>query len=206
MNFPIPVFFISSVVFVLFLAMKRGKQTRRQENTNEAFLERERQANATRKKDISNLNYLPYTADALLLDEDADEELSQYVKILKDLSGRKILNLSMYSNTDLKLMYGPANLNELSECDNNYHLLSDTLLNYAERENTLQRYEAAISILEYAMSLRIDSSRIYLMLARLYDEQNTPEKIQDIFHALSSMDDSFTSHVLPKLRSSHIEE
>ena len=40
MNFPIPVFFISSVVFVLFLAMKRGKQTRRQENTNEAFLER----------------------------------------------------------------------------------------------------------------------------------------------------------------------
>ncbi len=206
MNFPIPVFFISSVVFVLFLAMKRGKQTRRQENTNEAFLERERQANATRKKDISNLNYLPYTADALLLDEDADEELSQYVKILKDLSGRKMLNLSMYSNTDLKLMYGPANLNELSECDNNYHLLSDTLLNYAERENTLQRYEAAISILEYAMSLRIDSSRIYLMLARLYDEQNTPEKIQDIFHALSSMDDSFTSHVLPKLRSSHIEE
>lgn len=112
----------------------------------------------------------------------------------------------MYSNTDLKLMYGPANLNELSECDNNYHLLSDTLLNYAERENTLQRYEAAISILEYAMSLRIDSSRIYLMLARLYDEQNTPEKIQNIFHALSSMDDSFTSHVLPKLRSSHIEE
>ncbi len=206
MNFPIPVFFISSVVFVLFLAMKRGKQTRRQENTNEAFLERERQANATRKKDISNLNYLPYTADALLLDEDPDEELSQYVKILKDLSGRKMLNLSMYSNTDLKLMYGPANLNELSECDNNYHLLSDTLLNYAERENTLQRYEAAISILEYAMSLRIDSSRIYLMLARLYDEQNTPEKIQDIFHALSSMDDSFTSHVLPKLRSSHIEE
>ncbi|MCI9416981.1 MAG: hypothetical protein HFI82_06175 [Eubacterium sp.] len=206
MNFPIPVFFISSVVFVLFLAMKRGKQTRRQENTNEAFLERERQANATRKKDISNLNYLPYTADALLLDEDPDEELSQYVKILKDLSGRKMLNLSMYSNTDLKLMYGPANLNELSECDNNYHLLSDTLLNYAERENTLQRYEAAISILEYAMSLRIDSSRIYLMLARLYDEQNTPEKIQNIFHALSSMDDSFTSHVLPKLRSSHIEE
>lgn len=206
MNFPIPVFFISSVVFVLFLAMKRGKQTRLQENTNEAFLERERQANATRKKDISNLNYLPYTADALLLDEDPDEELSQYVKILKDLSGRKMLNLSMYSNTDLKLMYGPANLNELSECDNNYHLLSDTLLNYAERENTLQRYEAAISILEYAMSLRIDSSRIYLMLARLYDEQNTPEKIQNIFHALSSMDDSFTSHVLPKLRSSHIEE
>lgn len=206
MNFPIPVFFISSVVFVLFLAMKRRKQTRLQENTNEAFLERERQANATRKKDISNLNYLPYTADALLLDEDPDEELSQYVKILKDLSGRKMLNLSMYSNTDLKLMYGPANLNELSECDNNYHLLSDTLLNYAERENTLQRYEAAISILEYAMSLRIDSSRIYLMLARLYDEQNTPEKIQNIFHALSSMDDSFTSHVLPKLRSSHIEE
>ncbi len=206
MNFPIPVFFISSVVFVLFLAMKRGKQTRLQENTNEAFLERERQANATRKKDISNLNYLPYTADALLLDEDPDEELSQYVKILKDLSGRKMLNLSMYSNTDLKLMYGPANLNELSECDNNYHLLSDTLLNYAERENTLQRYEAAISILEYAMSLRIDSSRIYLMLARLYDEQNTPEKIQNIFHALSSMDDSFTSHVLPKLRSYHIEE
>ncbi len=199
MHLPIPVFFIAFAVFVVILAVKRSRQTRHQENTNEAFLERERQANTTRKKDISNLDYLPFSADALPLGRLSDEEISKYEKILKNLTGKRIINLSQYSNTDLKLMYGPANLNDLSEYDDNYHTLAETLLNYAGRMASLQQYGDAIKILEYAMKLRIDSSQIYLMLARLYREQHSPEKIKEIEDAVSSMDASFASYVLPKL-------
>ena len=187
----VPIFLIAFILFTALLAVKRKKSTEAQENANEAFLERERMANATRKKDISALPYLSFSTDTLPVGEFADDELYSCE------------NLSMYTNTDLKLMYGPANLADLSSYDENYHLLTTTLLAYARREVELDRIDAAVTILEYAMSLALDVSQIYLLLAELYQKQNTPEKIQDITDALFVMDESFSSLVLPKLPVSH---
>lgn len=203
MRFPIPVFLFSLIIFTAVLAVKRQKHTAKQEQANESFLERERQANATRKKDISNLDYLTFTSKRLPIAEYADGKLQEYEAVLTNLSNQKIINLSQYSNTDLKLMYGPANFNDLSEFDENYHMLADTLFAYAKRQSKLERTDAAISILEYAMELKIDSSQIYLLLAKLYHAQNTPEKIQLIIDTVSSMDESFAFLVLPKLNASH---
>lgn len=194
-----PVFFTFMIFLVLFLAYKRSRQTKNQTELNEAFLERERLANATRKKDISNLDYLPFSADALPLSQYSDGKLASLETTLKNLSGKRIINLSMYSNTDLKLMYGPANLNDLSEYDENYHMLSDTLLAYALRELELDRKTAAIAVLEYAVQLRIDSSRIYLTLAKLYQKQDTPEKNAHLIETLSSMDADFADPVIQKI-------
>lgn len=199
MNFPF--FLAAMLVFVLFLAYKRRRQTQNQEETNEAFLDRERRANATRKKDISALDYLDYSTDALPLDEYPDEQLLSCETVLKNLCGKRMINLSGCSNTDLKLMYGPANLNALSEYDENYRILADTLLAYAGRESELNREDAAIAILEYAAGLRIDSSRIYLMLAELYQKQNTPEKTASLIELLSSMDKDFASFTIRRLNS-----
>ena len=160
-------------------------------------------ANATRKKDISALPYLSFSTDTLPVGEFADDELYSCETVLQNLTDQKIINLSMYTNTDLKLMYGPANLADLSSYDENYHLLTTTLLAYARREVELDRIDAAVTILEYAMSLALDVSQIYLLLAELYQKQNTPEKIQDITDALFVMDESFSSLVLPKLPVSH---
>lgn len=199
MRFPIPVFLFAFILFTAVLAVRRQRHTTKQEQANEAFLERERMANATRKKDISNLDYLAFTIQRLPIAEYSDEKLAEYESLLTNLSGKKIINLSGYSNTDLKLMYGPANFNDLSEFDENYQTLSDTLFAYAKRESELDRTDSAITILEYAMELKIDSSQIYLLLAKLYQTSHTPEKIQTIIDTVSSMDASFASFVLPKL-------
>lgn len=199
----VPIFLIAFILFTALLAVKRKKSTEAQENANEAFLERERMANATRKKDISALPYLSFSTDTLPVGEFADDELYSCETVLQNLTDQKIINLSMYTNTDLKLMYGPANLADLSSYDENYHLLTTTLLAYARREVKLDRIDAAVTILEYAMSLALDVSQIYLLLAELYQKQNTPEKIQDITDALFVMDESFSSLVLPKLPVSH---
>lgn len=198
-NMRFPVFFTFMIFLVLFLAYKRSRQTKNQSELNEAFLERERRANSTRKKDISNLDYLPFSADALPLSQYSDDKLASLETTLKNLSGKRIINLSMYSNTDLKLMYGPANLNDLSEYDENYHVLSDTLLAYALRELELDRKTAAAAVLEYAAKLRIDSSRIYLTLAKLYQKQHTPEKNSQLIETLSSMDEDFAGPVIQKI-------
>lgn len=156
----VPIFLIAFILFTALLAVKRKKSTEAQENANEAFLERERMANATRKKDISALPYLSFSTDTLPVGEFADDELYSCETVLQNLTDQKIINLSMYTNTDLKLMYGPANLADLSSYDENYHLLTTTLLAYARREVELDRIDAAVTILEYAMSLALDVSQI----------------------------------------------
>ncbi len=199
MRLPIPIIFIWFIIFIVYLAFKRTKQTQNQQNANQSFLERERLANNTRKKDISGLNYLPFTTDRLPDSVSSDEKLNIIESELKELSNQKIINLSQYSNTDLKLMYGPANLPALSEYDDNYHRLAALFLDYASRQLELCDTSAAIAALEYAAELRIQSSRIYLLLAELYLKQGTPEKINTIRDTVSSMEEPFRRLVLPKL-------
>ena len=199
MRLQIPIIFIWFIIFIVYLAFKRTKQTQNQQNANQSFLERERLANNTRKKDISGLNYLPFTTDRLPDSVSSDEKLNIIESELKELSNQKIINLSQYSNTDLKLMYGPANLPALSEYDNNYHRLAALFLDYASRQLELCYTSAAIAALEYAAELRIQSSRIYLLLAELYLKQGTPEKINTIRDTVSSMEEPFRRLVLPKL-------
>ena len=184
MRLPIPIIFIWFIIFIVYLAFKRTKQTQNQQNANQSFLERER---------------LPFTTDRLPDSVSSDEKLNIIESELKELSNQKIINLSQYSNTDLKLMYGPANLPALSEYDNNYHRLAALFLDYASRQLELCDTSAAIAALEYAAELRIQSSRIYLLLAELYLKQGTPEKINTIRDTVSSMEEPFRRLVLPKL-------
>ena len=51
-------FFLLSVIFVLVLAYFIRKNNRAQAEVEENFWERERQANATRRQDITNLEYI----------------------------------------------------------------------------------------------------------------------------------------------------
>lgn len=99
------------------------------------FWEREQKANATRKKDISTLKYiewdttLPVKENNTLLSDilkNNPEADSAYNKIIS-VKDKNIINLTEYSNTDLKLKYGVANLEALTEYEDNYTLLIKNL-------------------------------------------------------------------------------
>lgn len=202
----LPIFLIIFIIILLILANVRHKEQNSQKKIYENFLAKEQAANSTRKKDISNLDYIPFSAECLPIGTFSDDILNSCETALLNLSGQKILNLTDKSNTDLKLLYGPANLTALTEYDENYHQLADTLLKYAIREQELERIDESITILEYAMSLHIDSSQIYILLAKLYQQTKTPEKINGIISVLHTMDEKFCSFVLPKLEAFHIDE
>ena len=99
------VFLAIFIVFLLYINFLMHKNNRAQENLEKQFWDRERSANFTRKKDISNLNYLIITEDKIPQNLTTDAK-----KSLETLCGQKMLNLSSMSNTDLKLEYGVANL------------------------------------------------------------------------------------------------
>ena len=95
----LPIFFITFVLFVGILALKRRSQERKQQDLNESFLDRERRANLTRKQDISGLDFLKFSLDALPPDRYPDEELLMLETELIGYHDAKIINLSHYSNT-----------------------------------------------------------------------------------------------------------
>ena len=120
------VFLAIFIVFLLYINFLMHKNKRAQENLEKQFWDREHSANFTRKKDISNLNYLIITQDKIPQNLTTDAK-----KSLETLCGQKMLNLSSMSNTDLKLEYGVANLDELSACDDRFSTFERNAAIYA---------------------------------------------------------------------------
>ena len=121
------VFLAIFIVFLLYINFLMHKNKRAQENLEKQFWDREHSANFTRKKDISNLNYLIITEDKIPQNLTTDAK-----KSLETLCGQKMLNLSSMSNTDLKLEYGVANLDELSACDDRFSTFERNAAIYAQ--------------------------------------------------------------------------
>lgn len=126
----IPVFFIVTLMLVLWVSYQKHRTDRIAEAKREAFWEKERLANTTRKKDLSNLDYITIPVENLPFPETGDEEITDIQNYLLKLSGTKIVNFTGISNTDLKLQYGAPNINLLMEFDKNYMELVRYLYRY----------------------------------------------------------------------------
>lgn len=166
----IGMFLSSLIVFCLVIALTNRRHKKMIEKYEKEFWDREARANNTRKKSLANLTYISIP-DFLLPERfmPEDEEVSALFETLRELSGQKIVNLTGYTNTDLKLEYGTANITCLSEYDQNYTLLARSLQRLAEILYTNARIAEARAVLEFAVSTGTDVSHSYYLLADIYD-------------------------------------
>ena len=122
------------LVFVIVLTVRLQMSKRSEKDVNKEFWERELRANSVRRKDIENLPYIPF--DPAMIPEHPeleDERVNEYITELKGLKGKRILNCTGQTNTDLKLEYGAANITKLTEYDGNYTILVRTIARLAEK-------------------------------------------------------------------------
>lgn len=185
MRFP---FLASFIIFIIWLTFMLIKSRRREEKQQKLFWERERLANSTRKKPLDDLAYISIPLDTLPMDTASqDSAVLECLEIIRALTTQTIVNLTGYSNTDLKLMYGAPNITLLTEYDQNYTLLVRTLQKWA---SLLYRYgylQEARTILEFAVSTDTDVSSTYKLLATIYQDLHEPEKIQDLLQTAASL-------------------
>lgn len=173
--------FASFPVICIFFAFALHHARRREQDIDRAFWDREQRANFTRKKPLDNLDFITIPDDLLTMKpEITNEEIDSCLDDLNDLSSSKIVNLTGYSNTDLKLEYGTANITILSEYDFHYTKLVTLLQKLAELLHDSLEDELAIRVLEFAISTKTDVSKSYYLLAELYQQRNTPEKIKSL--------------------------
>ena len=186
----IPTFFILTLLLAAWIHYQKRRTDRIASKQSASFWEREHQANLTRKKDISHLDYITVPIQALPFPETDSEEISDIQNHLYNLATGKIVNFTGLSNTDLKLMYGAPNINILMEYDKNYLELVRSLYRYGKLLYDTDRKDDAAAILEYALSVKTDISANYTLLATIYKEKNEIDRINNVIscaEALTSM-------------------
>ena len=185
MKFP---FFASFLIFLAWFTYERKKADRIQQEKVNAFWARERKANFVRKKSLDNLPYIKYELSDFSLDLINDQpEYQDIVDTLTHLANESIVNFTGYTNTDLKLEYGTANITLLMQFDSNYTALVRTLQNLAELLNKKGYEEEAIKVLEFCIDTHTDISASYKLLASLYKKKQTPEKINNLIQVANSL-------------------
>ena len=205
----IPVFFILTILLVLWVHYQKARTGRIDAKASEAFWEKERLANITRKKDISNLDFITVPVNSLPFPETNQEEISDIQKHILNLASGKIVNFTGISNTDLKLKYGAPNINILMEYDKCYLELVRSLYRYGKLLYDCGKKDEAVAILEYALSIKTDVSANYTLLATIYKEKNEIDRINFVISCaeeLTSMTKKALLSNLVAIRDSSISQ
>ena len=188
-----------ALCYVVSRNVSRFKKTHGQ--SHEEFLEQESKANSVRKADITALPYVEIPLDELPLDALSACGYSTLAEELRALASVKILNLSMYTNTELKLMYGPANLTALSDCDDAYTSLIMLLNKIGASLLEADRPDDAEKFLSFAISIGSDITTSYTMLATLYAKKHDINRIDRLIGNADSLTSLSGKTIQSNLRS-----
>ena len=203
MNLP---FFASFITLCLIIAYNIKRQSKSAKEKEKNFWERERLANSVRRKTLDNLNYLSIPLERFpthLLQE--DEAVQECIHIMETLSAQKIVNLTGFSNTDLKLEYGTANITLLTEYDQNYTLLVRTLQKWADILIDGGYAKEAVPLMEFAVKTNTDISRTYYRLAEYYASQGEDEKIRGLLDTAANLRSSNSGIITKHLKEQYPE-
>ena len=172
-----PLILPSFLVFIAWLTYELKKNEKKNKEGLQKFLKTEAEANNTRKKDISNLDYVIFSLSALPEYKGDDDDILAQQKRLLFFEGKQMLNLSAYSNTELKLMYGAANLDFLSTADVNFINFSRELFKYGQLLYEKESEEQALAVLEYGIDIKTDLSKHYALLVDIYVKNQQLDKL-----------------------------
>lgn len=177
-------------VFAIWCRVEIRLKSNREDNKEEAFWKRERESNSVRRKPIDHLDYIKIPSSLPFNLHNENLEIAECIKIINELINEPILNLTGYSNTDLKIKYGTANITALSIADQNYTLLVTTLQKWADELFKLDCNDEALSILEFSISTNADVGKSYRLLGKHYLEigdTDSFDKLMDRAKDLKSM-------------------
>lgn len=194
----------SFIAFVLILSVLMKRTTRKWQEEEKRFWNKEQEANNVRRKSLDDLEYIKIPFEALPMNVlTEDERIRDCVDTLKILSENKIVNLTGITNTDLKLEYGTANITPLTAYDQSYTLLVCTLQKWADFLFEQGYISEARIVMEFAVSTRTDISKTYYTLAGIYKDSSESYKIKELIQTASQLQSSLKDVIVRNLKESY---
>lgn len=184
MKFPIVA---SLILLVVMLSLRLKTVSRLTAEDEKNFMNREREANSVRKKPLTDLPYIHVDFDRLPISASSNPEIIEQEALLRNLAEKQIVNLSGYTNTELKLAYGAPNIQVLTEYDQNFTDLEVALSSYGAMLQKEGLEKEAATVYEYLADLGSDIAQVYENLAMLYVSFEEPEKIAPLRDKVSAL-------------------
>lgn len=194
------IFTLILFIWIGILHHLKNRSGKSEETISKEFWNKERMANDVRRQDISTLSYIHIPLGQLPFQETDDPNLQEYQDTVRQLACQKILNLSGISNTDLKLQYGPSNLDLLTEYDTNYTTLIRTLSNWGQYLYTKEQIHDSRIILEYGIACNTDMKNNYILLAKIYQRNMENDKIAYLIKQAESLNTLMKSSIISSLQ------
>ncbi len=194
----------SLIALSLIVSGSVRTQNKRSREREQSFWERETRANSVRRKSLDGLPYVRIPLEAFpthLLQE--NETVLECISIIEALTSQKIVNFTGYTNTDLKLEYGTANITELSEYDQNYTVLVRTLQKWADILLENGYAQEAVVLMEFAVSTGTDISRTYYALAEYRASRGEYDRIEHLTASAEALHSSNKKVILRHLRANY---
>ncbi len=189
------------IILIVLIQLKLRKNSKKNAESDKNYLQRESEANNVRKKSIDNLDYIIIPEHMMFDDVSClDTEFTNLTKVINDLRSKKILNLTGYTNTDLKLEYGAGNLATLTEYDDNYASLARTIVAMGKLLIDKNYTDAAVELLELGIASKTDISANYTLLADYYREINHLERINHLIDVAGELKSLNRNVILNKLK------
>lgn len=198
MNFGILGAVILFAIIVYYNIKKQSKRSRRAEKD---FWARESEANSVRRKSLDGLHYISIPLEQFpthLLNDNT--VVTECIDILKTLATQKIVNLTGWTNTDLKMEYGAANITALSAYDQNYTLLARTLQRWADELIAAGHEPEASVLMEFAVSTNTDISHTYYCLADYWIAVGEASRVEELIRAAAELHSSNRESILRHLK------
>ena len=189
-----------TLVLAVLIAYEIAKNTTKERKSSDAFWDKEREANTSRKKDISTLPYIKVPVDTLpfgLLP--AFEEIVNNEEAIREIAKEKILSLRGKTNTEVKLEYGITNFEFLCACDEQYLKLIQCLSKEAELLLSMNFEKEAEEVLNYSLSIGSDIPKDYIALAKLYKARFDRASMNNLLERADALESLTKRHLIDSL-------
>ena len=162
------VFFLVIVAVVQILIRKGNRG--RYDKMN-AYLAADREANLSRKREIDSSLIIKATfpQGACVDAASGDAALLQKQEKARSASQAVMMKTGL-SNIEIKHAFGPQNLDEIARYEVNFNSYVKALQEWADELLSRGNNDAALVVLEEAVNVGADTSKVFMTLADLYRE------------------------------------
>ena len=196
MMFPFLTVFI---IFLLVTYARREMISKRQRDREEAFWAREAEAEHTPAKNLSEIEYIPVPLSELPIGQMDDDDIMMIEEELLLLADHPLLNLNGMTNADVKLTYGTANFDAVSQMGEDFDRWIVLLSDYAKALMEAGYEREAVSVLEYGRDIGSDLSANFTLLGECYQNLGEEEKLEQLKEWVAASELPRKQHILEEI-------